>query len=125
MQVDGLVMLGSGSAGQITGLYPQGTITGGSTPGIIVNSATDDHDFQWIELVLFPLVGNNLQSGIISRAETDALVKRIVVEAHCPAPCWADVWHKPTVRNVIDRSKITDADCTAAAVYSAKKPKAR
>jgi HK97 family phage major capsid protein len=40
MQVDGLVMLGSGSGGQITGLYPQGTITGGSTPGIIVNTAT-------------------------------------------------------------------------------------
>lgn len=92
---------------------------------LIVNSATDDHDFQWIELVLFPLVENNLQSGIISRAETDALVKRIIVEAHCPAPRWADVWHKPTVRNVIDRSKITDADCAAAAAYSAKKPKAR
>jgi HK97 family phage major capsid protein len=40
MQVDGLVMLGSGSSGQITGLYPQGTITGGSTPGIIVNGVT-------------------------------------------------------------------------------------
>jgi HK97 family phage major capsid protein len=47
MQVDGLVMLGSGSSGQITGLYPQGTITGGSTPGIIVNGVTDTSN-QWV-----------------------------------------------------------------------------
>lgn len=46
MQVDGLVALGSGSSGQITGLYPQGTITGGSTPGIIVNGVTDTTN-QW------------------------------------------------------------------------------
>jgi HK97 family phage major capsid protein len=45
-QVNGQVMLGSGSQGQINGLYPQGTITGGSTPGIIVNSCTDTSD-QW------------------------------------------------------------------------------
>ena len=47
MQVDGLVMLGSGSSGQINGLYPQGTITGGSTPGIIVNGVTDTTN-QWV-----------------------------------------------------------------------------
>ena len=41
MQVDGLVLLGSGSSGQPTGLYPQGTIVGGSTPGIIVNTVTN------------------------------------------------------------------------------------
>lgn len=46
MQVDGQVMLGSGSSGQITGLYPQGTLTGGSTPGIVVNSVTDTAN-QW------------------------------------------------------------------------------
>jgi len=46
MQVNGQVMLGSGTNGQITGLYPQGTITGGSTPGIIVNTATDTSN-QW------------------------------------------------------------------------------
>jgi HK97 family phage major capsid protein len=46
MQVDGQVMLGSGSSGQITGLYPQGTLTGGSTPGVIVNSVTDTTN-QW------------------------------------------------------------------------------
>jgi HK97 family phage major capsid protein len=47
MQVDGQVMLGSGSSGQITGLYSTGTITGGSTPGIIVNGVTDTTD-QWV-----------------------------------------------------------------------------
>lgn len=39
-QIDGQVLLGSGAAGQMAGLYPQGTITGGSTPGIIVNTVT-------------------------------------------------------------------------------------
>jgi HK97 family phage major capsid protein len=48
MQVDGQVLLGSGSSGQITGLYPQGTITGGSTPGIIVNTVTGTTTAQWV-----------------------------------------------------------------------------
>jgi len=39
-QVDGQVLLGSGAGGQMTGMYPQGTIVGGSTPGIIVNTVT-------------------------------------------------------------------------------------
>jgi HK97 family phage major capsid protein len=39
-QANGQVMLGSGTGGQMSGLYPQGTITGGSTPGIIVNGVT-------------------------------------------------------------------------------------
>lgn len=47
MQVNGQVLLGSGASGQINGLYPQGTITGGSTPGIIVNSVTDTTN-QWV-----------------------------------------------------------------------------
>ena len=47
MQVNGQVLLGSGSQGQINGLYPQGTITGGSTPGIIVNGVTDTTN-QWV-----------------------------------------------------------------------------
>jgi HK97 family phage major capsid protein len=47
MQVDGQVMLGSGSSGQITGLYSGGTITGGSTPGVIVNGVTDTTS-QWV-----------------------------------------------------------------------------
>lgn len=47
IQVDGQVMLGSGSSGQITGLYSTGTITGGSTPGIIVNGVTDTSN-QWV-----------------------------------------------------------------------------
>ena len=48
MQVDGLVLLGSGSSGQPTGLYPQGTIVGGSTPGIIVNTVTGTTTSQWV-----------------------------------------------------------------------------
>jgi HK97 family phage major capsid protein len=47
-QVDGQVLLGSGSQGQITGMYPQGTITGGSTPGIIVNTVTGLTTAQWV-----------------------------------------------------------------------------
>ena len=46
--IDGQVMLGSGSSGQMTGLYPQGTITGGSTPGIIVNTVTGTTTAQWV-----------------------------------------------------------------------------
>jgi hypothetical protein len=42
------VLLGSGTQGQITGLYPQGTITGGSTPGIIVNTVTGTTTAQWV-----------------------------------------------------------------------------
>jgi hypothetical protein len=38
-QVDGQVLLGSGTQGQIAGLYPQGTIYGGPTPGIIIQNA--------------------------------------------------------------------------------------
>ena len=47
MQVDGLVMLGSGTGGQLAGLYPQGTLLGGSTPGIVVSNATDTAN-QWV-----------------------------------------------------------------------------
>ena len=48
MQVDGPVLLGSGTSGQITGLYSPGTITGGSTPGIIVNTVTGTTTAQWV-----------------------------------------------------------------------------
>jgi HK97 family phage major capsid protein len=48
MQVNGQVLLGSNSSGQIKGLYPQGTITGGSTPGIIVNGVTGTTTSQWV-----------------------------------------------------------------------------
>lgn len=47
MQLNGQVILGSGTQGQIAGLYPQGTITGGSTPGIVVNGVTDTTN-QWV-----------------------------------------------------------------------------
>jgi len=47
-QVDGQVLLGSGTQGQIAGMYPQGTITGGSTPGIIVNTVTGLTTAQWV-----------------------------------------------------------------------------
>jgi HK97 family phage major capsid protein len=46
--LDGQVLLGSGSSGQMTGMYPQGTITGGSTPGVIVNTVTGTTTAQWV-----------------------------------------------------------------------------
>ena len=48
MQVDGQVLLGSGSSGQLTGMYSHGTITGGSTEGIIVNTVTGTTTAQWV-----------------------------------------------------------------------------
>jgi len=48
MQVDGQVLLGSGSSGQITGLYSHGTITGGSTEAVIVNTVTGTTTAQWV-----------------------------------------------------------------------------
>ena len=47
-QVDGQVALGSGSSGQMTGMYSHGTITGGSTEGIIVNTVTGTTTAQWV-----------------------------------------------------------------------------
>ena len=48
MQVDGQVLLGSGSSGQVTGLYSHGTITGGSTEAVIVNTVTGTTTAQWV-----------------------------------------------------------------------------
>lgn len=48
IQVNGQVALGSGSSGQITGMYSHGTITGGSTEGIIVNTVTGTTTAQWV-----------------------------------------------------------------------------
>ena len=48
IQVDGQVLLGSGSSGQVTGMYSHGTITGGSTEGIIVNTVTGTTTAQWV-----------------------------------------------------------------------------
>jgi HK97 family phage major capsid protein len=47
MNLSGQLIVGSGSNGQLTGLYPQGTITGGSTPGAIVNTVTSTTTTQW------------------------------------------------------------------------------
>jgi hypothetical protein len=41
MNLSGQLIVGSGTNGQLTGLYPQGTITGGSTPAYIVNTCTN------------------------------------------------------------------------------------
>lgn len=48
MNLDGTVLVGSGASGQFTGMYPQGTITGGSTPGVIVNTVTGLTTAQWV-----------------------------------------------------------------------------
>lgn len=48
MNLDGTILLGSGTSGQFTGLFPQGTITGGSTPGVIVNTVTGTTTAQWV-----------------------------------------------------------------------------
>lgn len=52
-QVDGQVLLGSGSSGQIKGMYSHGTITGGSTEGIIVNTVTGLTTAQWVGTASF------------------------------------------------------------------------
>jgi HK97 family phage major capsid protein len=41
MNLSGQLIVGSGTNGQLTGLYPQGTINGGSTPGFIVNNTAN------------------------------------------------------------------------------------
>jgi len=53
MQLDGQVLLGSGSSGQLTGLYSHGTITGGSTEAIIVNGVTGTTTAQWVGAASF------------------------------------------------------------------------
>jgi HK97 family phage major capsid protein len=53
MQLDGQVLLGSGSSGQITGLYSHGTITGGSTEAVIVNGVTGTTTAQWVGTASF------------------------------------------------------------------------
>ena len=47
MNLSGQLIVGSGTNGQLTGLYPQGTITGGSTPGQIVSTCTSATTLQW------------------------------------------------------------------------------
>lgn len=63
-QVDGQVLLGSGTNGQIAGMYPQGTITGGSTPGIIVNTVTGTTTAQWVGANSFYMGTGQLLSKI-------------------------------------------------------------
>jgi HK97 family phage major capsid protein len=53
MQLDGQVLLGSGSSGQITGMYSYGTITGGSTEAVIVNGVTGLTTAQWVGAASF------------------------------------------------------------------------
>lgn len=41
MNLSGQLIVGSGTNGQLTGLYPQGTINGGSTPGLVINNSAN------------------------------------------------------------------------------------
>jgi HK97 family phage major capsid protein len=64
MQLDGQVLLGSGSSGQLTGLYSHGTITGGSTEGVIVNTVTGTTTAQWVGANSFYVGAGGLMSTI-------------------------------------------------------------
>ncbi len=64
MQLDGQVLLGSGSSGQLTGLYSHGTITGGSTEAVIVNTVTGTTTAQWVGTNSFYVGAGALMSTI-------------------------------------------------------------
>jgi HK97 family phage major capsid protein len=41
MNISGQLLVGSGTNGQLSGIYPQGTINGGSTPAFVVNNSAN------------------------------------------------------------------------------------
>ena len=69
----------------------------------VVNGGGPDAE-HWVELTLFADHHHKIQSELLSPVEAHALVKRIVDEAECPAPGWSKVWHKPTIRKLIEEA---------------------
>lgn len=63
MNLSGQLIVGSGVNGQLTGLYPQGTITGGSTPGF-VTTMTGLTTAQWTGAASFYTAAAQLLSKI-------------------------------------------------------------